>query len=329
MLAFSQRSAMVHTAGSRALLTGMRRKLISATSEFELEEKQGSTTLRCQKPCPPRCQVRGSAFTLIELLVVIAIIAILASLLLPALVMAKVKAQTAQCTSNFKQMQIGWQLYNTDYSDYLAPNSDGGTGDHGQDYDDPSWVAGNMSLVAGSPAALNESTNQDYLVGAQYAEFGSLGPFTKNGKIYRCPADKSTVTFDGASYERTRSLAMNGWVGFSTRDWSGCPPYKLNFKMSDLANPGPAQTWVFIDERENSLNDGWFAVDVYDQSSAAVWVDLPAVRHNRGAVLSFADGHSEFKKWRDTRTNAEIAPGTASPDNLDIAWLQQRTTGPQ
>jgi prepilin-type processing-associated H-X9-DG protein len=243
--------------------------------------------------------------------------------------MAKVKAQTAQCTSNFKQMQIAWHLYNTDYSDYLAPNSDAGPGGHGEDPEDPSWVAGNMTLNAGSLAELNESTNMDFLIGNQYADFGSLGAFTKNGKIYRCPADKSTVSYNGANYERVRSIGMNGWVGFSTRDWLGCPPYKLNFKMSDLANPGPAQTWVFIDERENSINDGWFAVDMYHQNAAANWVDLPAVRHNRGAVLSYADGHSEFKKWRDSRTIADITPGTASPDNPDIAWVQQRTTGTQ
>jgi prepilin-type processing-associated H-X9-DG protein len=243
--------------------------------------------------------------------------------------MAKVKAQSAQCISNFKQMQIGWQLYNNDYSDYLAPNSDAGPGDHGRDFDDPSWVAGNMTLIAGSLAELNENTNVDFLVGPLYADFGSLGPFTKNAKIYRCPADKSRVSFNGATYERCRSIAMNGWVGFATRDWLGCPPYKVNFKMSDLGNPGPAQTWVFIDERENSLNDGWFAVDVYNQFDAATWVDLPATRHNRGAVLSYADGHSEFRKWRDGRTIAEMTPGTASPNNPDIAWLQQRTTGTQ
>ena len=270
------------------------------------------------------------AFTLIELLVVIAIIAILASLLLPALVMAKVKAQTAQCTSNLKQMQVAWHLYNTDYSDFLAPNSDAGPGSHGQDLDDPSWVAGNMYLAAVSLSDLDESTNMDYLIGCQYADFGSLGPFTKNGKIYRCPADKSTVSYNGANYDRVRSIGMNGWVGFSTRDWLGCPPYKLNFKMSDLACPGPAQTWVFIDERENSINDGWFAVDMVDTGPNAVWVDLPAIRHNRGAVLSFGDGHAEFKKWHDsTTTSTPLTPNTPSPNNQDVAWLQQRTTGTQ
>jgi prepilin-type processing-associated H-X9-DG protein len=243
--------------------------------------------------------------------------------------MAKVKGQTAQCTSNFKQMQIAWHLYSTDFSDFLAPNSDSGPGGHGEDLEDPSWVAGNMTLNAATLAELNESTNMDFLIGTGYADFGSLGPFMRNGKIYRCPADKSTVAYNGANYERVRSIGMNGWVGFATRDWLGCPPYRLNFKMGDLSNPGPAQTWVFIDERENSINDGWFAVDMYNRGATATWVDLPATRHNRGAVISYADGHAEFRKWKDGRTIAEIVPGTPSPNNPDIAWLQERSTGLQ
>jgi prepilin-type N-terminal cleavage/methylation domain-containing protein/prepilin-type processing-associated H-X9-DG protein len=278
-----------------------------------------------------RCRAAG--FTLIELLVVIAVIAILASLLLPVLVMAKLKAQTAQCTSNYKQIQMGWLLYNSDYPDYLAPNSDAGPGNHGQDIDDPSWVAGNMASIAGSATELDESTNLTYLVGSQYEPFGSIGAYTKDGKLYRCPADKSMVTFNGVSYNRVRSISMNGWVGFGTRDWmqpASGSIFKLNFKMSDMVNPGPAQTWVFMDERENSINDGWFAVDMADQGSGATWVDLPAIRHNRGAVLSFADGHSEFKKWLDAATiSAALVSNTTLPNNPDVAWLQQRTTGTQ
>jgi prepilin-type N-terminal cleavage/methylation domain-containing protein/prepilin-type processing-associated H-X9-DG protein len=268
-----------------------------------------------------------NGFTLIELLVVIAIIAILASLLLPVLVLARLRAQTAQCTNNLKEMQIAWQIYNNDYADYLAPNSDSGPGNHGQDDEDPSWVAGNMTLTALSPEELDESTNVNYLVGSQFAGFGSLGPFTRNAKLYHCPADKSRVEYNGSTYDRCRSIAMNGWIGFSTRDWSGAPPYRLNYKMSQLVNPGPAQTWVFMDERENSINDGWFAVDMLDTGPNATWVDIPAVRHNHGAVLSFADGHCELRKWEDARTLAPLDPNTVSPNNPDIVWLQQRTTG--
>src|SRR5215510_6344977 len=87
----------------------------------------------------------GRGFTLIELLVVIAIIAILASLLFPAFVMAKVRAQGAQCLSNHKQMALAWTLYSHDFGDWLAPNSD--SGNEGKDEDNPAWVAGNMNYL--------------------------------------------------------------------------------------------------------------------------------------------------------------------------------------
>jgi prepilin-type processing-associated H-X9-DG protein len=108
------------------------------------------------------------------------------------------------------------------------------------------------------------------------------------------------------------------------------PSFKLNFKMGDMVNPSPAQTWVFVDERENSINDGWFAVDMADTGSGATWVDLPATRHNHGAVFSFADGHAEYRKWQNAATSSTaLLPNTESPNNPDIFWLQQRTTGTQ
>ena len=282
-----------------------------------------------------RPTVKCRAFTLIELLVVIAIIAILASLLLPVLVVAKTRAQSTYCLSNFKQMQLAWLMYNHDYSDYLAPNSN--NGNEGQDLDNLAWVAGKMTFGT-SPPELDEDTNVVYMIGPQFEPFGSIGPYTRNAKIYHCPGDKSAVAFNGTSYERVRSLSMNGWVGFDTRDWSqpaAGPFYKVNFKMSSLVNPGPAMTWVFIDEREDSINDGWFAVDMVNQGSTSMWVDIPASRHNHASAFSFADGHCELKKWLDPRSDPPLVQGASfshslyCPDNPDIAWLQQRTTGTQ
>ncbi len=281
---------------------------------------------------PALRRLRG--FTLIELLVVIAIIAILASLLLPALMLSKMKAQGSYCLNNLKQMQLAWTMYSQDFGDYLTPNSD--YGNEGKDEDNPAWVAGNMSYYP-DPFRFPDNTNTDLLVGPEWAPFGSLGPYTKNPGIYHCPGDKSKVTSDtGVTGYRVRSISMNGWVGYDTRDWGepADPPfYKLNYKMSDLVNPGPGDTFIFLDEREDSINDGWFAVDMVNQGPTAQWVDIPAAYHNHCCTISFADGHCLSKKWLDPRTYPPLTPGTpaiknvVSANNPDVAWLQSHTTG--
>jgi prepilin-type processing-associated H-X9-DG protein len=271
---------------------------------------------------------------LIELLVVIAVIAILASLLMPAFLMARMKAQGTYCLGNVKQMQVAWSMYSQDFNDYLAPNSD--YGNEGKDLDNPAWVAGTMSYLT-DPVSLSECTNTDFLVGPDYTLFGSIGPYTRNPAVYHCPADKSRVNIEGNLYGRVRSLSMNGWVGFDTRDWMqppAPPNFKLNYKMSDLQSPGPAETWIFIDEREDSINDGWFAVDMVNQGGGARLVDIPAAYHNRAGTISFADGHCQLKKWVDPRTTPPMIQGLRAqqqycPNNPDVSWLQNRTTGTQ
>jgi prepilin-type processing-associated H-X9-DG protein len=92
---------------------------------------------------------------------------------------------------------------------------------------------------------------------------------------------------------------------------------------------------VFLDEREDSINDGMFVVDMGgfpDRSTQFRIVDIPASYHNGSGGFSFADGHSETKKWTDARTVESFQKGKItpydrpSPNNVDIAWMQERST---
>jgi len=278
----------------------------------------------------------AAGFTLIELLVVIAIIAILAAMLLPVLAAAKARAQAAECVSNTKQLQTGWEMYATDSAEVMLPNSPYGYPDSA------SWCPNANGGDIGT--LMNWGTGIGNTNTIPFANT-ILAPFMGNQVgVYRCPAD-SHFSQNG---QRVRSYSMQGQVGNlyckgpnSTPPNLGTTEYgakALNagamayIKVSDIKGaPGPSDVVVFVEEHPNSLlndvPDGYLEVD----STKGTFPDVPGSNHKGWlAGLSFADGHSELHKWTTSAMQIPVvpngptlstAPPTVAPGTQNADWV--------
>ncbi|MHC4691385.1 MAG: prepilin-type N-terminal cleavage/methylation domain-containing protein [Planctomycetota bacterium] len=265
-----------------------------------------------------------AAFTLVELLVVIAIIALLMALLLPALERARENAKRAICLNNLHQLTLAWNMYADENDDKLV------NGATGYSYMGPpqiQWEDHSLELAWVD----TRSTIWDETI--KGIKDGALWPYTGNVRLYRCPTGLAGEALTYSTMFSTNAVCHN---------WDGV----FNGQGTHLKSRGeikrPAYRLVFIDE--GAMTPDAFAVNY----STEQWWDDPPIRHGDGASVSFADGHTEWYKWRGPYT-VELGretignhagshqPGDPLPsgkvmqatreDYMDLYWMQKGCWG--
>jgi len=236
------------------------------------------------------------AFTLIELLVVIAIIAILAGLLLPALASAKSKAKTIKCTSNEKQIALGYIMYENDNANYLP-------------------VAG--QFTGGQTVIPTEW----YVEIAPYLAQTGLSNATLStiGTVVTCP------TFNLANmlqYAKTTTDSDTNGIGGYGHNY----PYMGYYDGYTLDNFGrqrftsitmPSET-IFNSDTLDPIAGDDVAIEFYGYSYAPSYIaaKLPNdsyTRHGKGDNFSWADGHAGVTPWQQV-TNGQNG-------QVDYFWM--------
>jgi prepilin-type processing-associated H-X9-DG protein len=171
-----------------------------------------------------------------------------------------------------------------------------------------------------------DSVDPKYVSDPRFALFAD---YIRTLKIYVCPADPPTIEIDQQSFARIRSYELNSYLG-----WEGPWEERLStdfrvFRKQSQIIPSPAEIFLFQDVNPKSICWPFFGVCM-DQDA---FFNFPGSSHNRGGVISFADGHVLSHRWTDDRTVTAFAPRhhdhhQVSRGNRDLAWLREHTTVP-
>ena len=268
------------------------------------------------------------AFTLLELLVTMAVLSLLMLALAPGLSRTKPAGYAVQCLYNLRQLGMAGQMYSQDYNDKFLVNLHGAEAQGGAG--DPKYGVGWAEGWLDWLATRGDNTNLNFLVNRKYARIAAYVNGATN--LFKCPSDNFLTDAQRAIgwSRRVRSYSAALGIGpgnAETGPWDGI--YRHVVKVSDLLFPGPAETFIYLDEHPDSINDPGFYSPHQTQC-----VDIPTTLHNGAAAFSFADGHVELHRWvaclatgRATQVRLQdFVGGVLAPaGDADIHWISYHT----
>ncbi|MHC4855768.1 MAG: type II secretion system protein [Planctomycetota bacterium] len=251
-------------------------------------------------------RMKTKGFTLIELLVVIAIIALLLSIVMPGLNMAKQKAASAACLSNAKQLSVAWYMYTEDNDGRIcSSHTKNKYGWVRNPIDDRGETMSNNQL---SPAV----TDEDEIRGI---EAGVLFDYYEAADVMHCPADKIRVSkYDGTKIFRSYSMPAYLYPSDS----------ESRLTVKRLTNITATGSRIMLVEEADGRNynsgpwsfgaPGWSSGGVTVPQGEYRWWDPMAVNHGDASILGFCDGHAEVKKWQVRSTKQRIIDFQDNPN---------------